>query len=59
MIDKRVLIVDDVSTTGATITEAAKVVKKAGASYVGILVLALRTRDGGVKVDEDHVVANL
>lgn len=56
MIDKRVLIVDDVSTTGATITEAAKVVKKAGASYVGILVLALRTRDGSVKVDEDHVV---
>ena len=58
IIGKRVLIVDDVSTTGATITEAAKVVKKAGAGYIGILVLALRTRDGGVKVDEDHVVSN-
>ena len=43
---KRVLIIDDVSTTGATVSEAAKAVKKAGASYTAVLVLALRTRSG-------------
>jgi len=42
--NKRILIVDDVSTTGATVSEAAKVVRKAGASYVAIMVLALRSK---------------
>lgn len=41
---KRVLIIDDVSTTGATVSEAAKAVRKAGAAYIAVLVLALRTR---------------
>ncbi|MGO8880768.1 MAG: ComF family protein [Desulfomonilaceae bacterium] len=42
--NKRILIVDDVSTTGATVSEAAKVVRKAGASYIAVMVLALRSK---------------
>ncbi len=33
---KRVLIIDDVSTTGATVSEAAKAVRKAGAAYTAV-----------------------
>ncbi len=36
----RVLIVDDVMTTGATIGEAARVLHEAGAAFVGAAVLA-------------------
>ncbi|MBL0121444.1 MAG: ComF family protein [Betaproteobacteria bacterium] len=36
----RIAIVDDVMTTGATLSEAAKVLKKAGASYVSAWVVA-------------------
>ncbi len=42
--NKRILIVDDVSTTGTTVYEAAKAVRKAGASYVAVLVVALRSK---------------
>jgi ComF family protein len=37
---QRILIVDDVLTTGATCSEAAKVFKTAGAKYCGVAVLA-------------------
>ena len=37
---KNVLLVDDVMTTGATLSECTKVLKKAGAKYVDILVIA-------------------
>jgi len=39
---KRLLLLDDVSTTGSTIAEAALTLKRAGASAVIVLVLALR-----------------
>lgn len=37
---KRLLLVDDVATTGTTLNEAAKTLKEAGALYVGGVVLA-------------------
>jgi len=41
---KRILLVDDVFTTGSTVIECAKVLSKAGAEYVDVLTLA-RTED--------------
>jgi ComF family protein len=38
--DRRVLLVDDVMTTGVTASECAKVLKKAGAAHVQVLTLA-------------------
>ncbi len=37
--DRRVLVVDDVMTTGATVSEVSKVLKKAGAGWVEVLTL--------------------
>lgn len=39
--NRRVLLVDDVATTGSTISEAARVIKRAGAARIDALVLAL------------------
>lgn len=44
---KRVVIIDDVMTTGATVEECARVLKRAGASFVGVLTLARALRVGG------------
>ena len=40
LVDKDILLVDDVCTTGATLTEAAKVLKMAGCGQVWCLALA-------------------
>ena len=57
IVKKRVLVVDDVSTTGATINEVSKLVRKAGANYVGVIILAFRTHDGAIKAKEDDMEA--
>ena len=44
---KRVVIIDDVITTGATVEESARVLKRAGAASVSVLTLARALRVGG------------
>lgn len=44
---KRVVIVDDVLTTGATVEECARVLRRAGAESIGVLTLARALRTGG------------
>jgi len=44
---KRVVIIDDVLTTGATVEECARVLRRAGAGFVGVLTLARALRAGG------------
>src|SRR6516165_6683813 len=46
-VGKRVVIVDDVLTTGATVEECARVLKRAGAASVSVLTLARALRIGG------------
>ncbi|MGC8660808.1 MAG: ComF family protein, partial [Desulfomonilaceae bacterium] len=48
---KRVLIIDDVSTTGTTVSEVARTLQKAGAAYVAILVVGLRSRNRPDELD--------
>jgi ComF family protein len=43
---RTVLLIDDVLTTGSTVSEAARVLKTAGAARVVVAVLAHRQRDG-------------
>jgi ComF family protein len=43
---KRLVLIDDVLTTGATINECARVLKRNGAEFVGVLTLARAVRSG-------------
>ena len=44
---KRILLIDDVFTTGATVGECARVLRRAGAAGVDVLTLARTVRHGG------------
>jgi ComF family protein len=46
ILGKRIVIIDDVITTGATLEECARVVRRAGAASVGVLTLARALRSG-------------
>ncbi len=41
---KRILLIDDIYTTGSTVNECARVLKKAGAAYVDVLTFAMSDR---------------
>jgi ComF family protein len=43
---KRAIIIDDVLTTGATVDECARVLRRAGAASIGVLTLARALRAG-------------
>ena len=47
LVGKRVVIIDDVMTTGATVEECARVLKRAWTAFVGVLTLARALRVGG------------
>jgi predicted amidophosphoribosyltransferase len=42
----RLVVVDDVLTTGATVEECARVLRRAGAEWIGVLTLARSVRTG-------------
>ena len=51
---QRVALVDDVMTTGATLSEAAKTLKKAGAAHVSAWVIARATQFNAADTGSPH-----
>jgi predicted amidophosphoribosyltransferase len=43
---KRVLLIDDVLTSGATVAECCRILRRAGATHIDVLTLARAVRTG-------------
>lgn len=54
---KRLLLIDDVLTTGSTASACARVLKRAGAAHVTFLALARRDRRAGIEIETAALAA--
>ena len=53
--DRRVLLIDDVLTTGSTVAACTRVLKRGGASAVDVLAIARVVREAGSPLSSDEV----
>ncbi|MDR0955979.1 MAG: hypothetical protein LBM73_02530, partial [Candidatus Nomurabacteria bacterium] len=51
---EKILLLDDIYTTGATMRAAARILKKAGAREIIAAVVARQVRDGGAKINQNE-----
>ncbi|MEM7043354.1 MAG: ComF family protein [Pseudomonadota bacterium] len=55
LVGRRVLLVDDVLTTGSTVTACTRVLKQGGAAEVDVLAIARVVREGGAPISSGEI----